>query len=83
MIIKKFFLTVILVFMLSFSPPVNSFSFTLNQNKPVISYTINTKDDAYTSTFLDKIETKKFQINLVLYIKVRLTDMSKNYYNTS
>jgi hypothetical protein len=81
--IKNFFLAVILVVMLSFSMPNNTYLFSLNQKRAAITYNINARNDSYTNGYIKNNEKRKFEIIVSLYIQVRIIDYSENYFNTS
>jgi len=78
--IRKFFLTIVIVFSLSLSfQPVNVFA----KEKESIVFIIDSRNDNFTSDFIKRNETRKHAILVSLTIKVLIFKYQTNYINTS
>ncbi|MEO8666390.1 MAG: hypothetical protein ABI462_12935 [Ignavibacteria bacterium] len=78
--IKKFLLTVLIIFSLSFSfQPVNIYA----KEKEAIVFILQYKLDKFTEDLIIKNETRKFQILISLSLNCMLYSPGNNYFNTS
>jgi hypothetical protein len=78
--LKKFFITIFIVFSLNFSPYPITIYF---RERNTIVMVQGKKNNEFTNDFTRKIEYKRFEQMISLYASILMIDFELNFYNSS